>query len=143
MDSNVFNCILDQLSDHAIFQSKSNNLQLPVAVQLAIFLNHTGHYGNVISPEDIAQWASVSVSSAINCMHWVMVAILNQHNKFIGIPYTTSKDAKEGREYVEEHTCPGWQNGIFTVDGLTINLFEKLSRPCDPTEPHTPLEASP
>ena len=35
----------------------------------------------------------------------VMVAILNQHgDKFIGIPCMTSKDAKEAREYVEEHT---------------------------------------
>ena len=127
VDPNVFDCILDQISDHAIFQSKSNNLQLPVAVQLAIFLNRAGHYGNAISSEDVAQWAGVSVGSVINCTHWVMVAILDQHDKFIGIPCTTSKDAKEAREYVEERTCPGWRNGIFVADGSTINLFEKPS----------------
>ena len=71
MDPNVFDCILDQISNHVIFQSKSNNLQLPVAVQLAIFLHCAGHYGNAISPEDIAQWACVSVGSVINCTHCI------------------------------------------------------------------------
>jgi len=105
----VFNCILDHISDHPIFQSRSNNLQLPVAVQLAIFLNRTGHYGNAISPEDIGQWAGVSVGSVINCTHRVMVAILDQHDEFIGIPCTASEDAEEARKFVEERTCHGWQ----------------------------------
>ncbi|KIK81781.1 hypothetical protein PAXRUDRAFT_44847, partial [Paxillus rubicundulus Ve08.2h10] len=42
----IFDSILDQLSDHLIFQSQSNNPQLAIAVQLAICLNHVGHYGN-------------------------------------------------------------------------------------------------
>ncbi|KIK92061.1 hypothetical protein PAXRUDRAFT_72617, partial [Paxillus rubicundulus Ve08.2h10] len=43
----IFDNILDQISDHPIFSSgQSNNRQFPVAIQLAIFLNHTGHCGN-------------------------------------------------------------------------------------------------
>ncbi|KAI6013161.1 hypothetical protein PISMIDRAFT_100725, partial [Pisolithus microcarpus 441] len=37
--------------------------QWPVAMQLAIFLNHAGHYGNVILVEDVRQWAGVSIAS--------------------------------------------------------------------------------
>ncbi|KAF9220436.1 hypothetical protein BS17DRAFT_681707, partial [Gyrodon lividus] len=71
----LFDDILDQLSAHPTFHSQSNNPQLPVAVQLAIFLNHAGHFGNAISPDDVALWAGVSVGSVINCTNFVMVAI--------------------------------------------------------------------
>jgi hypothetical protein len=42
---------------HAIFGS---DFQLPVEIQFAIFLNHAGHYGDVVTIQDIADWAGVS-----------------------------------------------------------------------------------
>ena len=63
----IFDCIIDKIHKNVTFHSGSNNLQLPISIQLAIFLNHAGHYGNVISPEDVAQWAGVSVGSVVNC----------------------------------------------------------------------------
>lgn len=51
----IFDCIVNKIYEHEIFHSGSNNLQLPVSIQLAIFLNCAGHYGNAISPEDMAQ----------------------------------------------------------------------------------------
>ncbi|KAF9233516.1 hypothetical protein BU15DRAFT_80010 [Melanogaster broomeanus] len=39
VDPVIFDDILDQISDHPIFQYQSNNKQLPIAIQLAIFLN--------------------------------------------------------------------------------------------------------
>ncbi|KAF9220564.1 hypothetical protein BS17DRAFT_681967, partial [Gyrodon lividus] len=82
----IFDDILDQISDHPIFSNQSHNHQLPIAIQLAIFLNHAGHYGNAISPEYVAQWAGVSVGSVINCTNHVMVAILDQHDTFMQFP---------------------------------------------------------
>ncbi|KIK93843.1 hypothetical protein PAXRUDRAFT_144142 [Paxillus rubicundulus Ve08.2h10] len=82
----VFDCILSQISDHPIFLSHEICPQLPVAIQLTIFLNQAGHYGNVISPEDVAQWAGVSVGSVINCTHHIMITVLDQHNQFLGVP---------------------------------------------------------
>ncbi|KIK79342.1 hypothetical protein PAXRUDRAFT_161509 [Paxillus rubicundulus Ve08.2h10] len=61
VDPDIFDAILDQISDHPIFSSASHNCQLPIAIQLAIFLNRAGHYGNAISPKDVAQWAGVRV----------------------------------------------------------------------------------
>ncbi|KIJ18251.1 hypothetical protein PAXINDRAFT_72040, partial [Paxillus involutus ATCC 200175] len=81
-------------SDHLIFQNHSNNKQLPIAIQLGIFLNRAGHYGNTCSPEDIGQWAGVSVGTVINCTHRVMAAILNQHNHYI---YMTSSHSRDMR----------------------------------------------
>jgi hypothetical protein len=43
VDWEIFNCILDCISDSPISKSKSNNSQLPVVTQLVIFLNYTGH----------------------------------------------------------------------------------------------------
>ncbi|KIN97378.1 hypothetical protein M404DRAFT_51833, partial [Pisolithus tinctorius Marx 270] len=51
-----------------------------------------GHYGNAVSPEDVVQWASVSIGSVVNCMNCVMVAILDEHDRFINIP---SEDLQE------------------------------------------------
>ncbi|KAG2068365.1 hypothetical protein BDR04DRAFT_990720, partial [Suillus decipiens] len=42
VNPDIFDDILDQISGHAIFTNHSNNMQLPVAVQLTIFLNHIG-----------------------------------------------------------------------------------------------------
>jgi hypothetical protein len=125
VDPEIFDDILDLISDHPIFHNQSNNPQLPVAIQLAIFLNRAGHYGNAISLEDVAQWAGVSVGSVVNCTNRVMGAILAQHDHFVGFPALDSQDAEQARHFVESRTCPEWRNGIFAVDGSTIDLYAK------------------
>jgi hypothetical protein len=54
IDPEVFDCIVEKIQSNPIFSNRSNNLQLPVSIQLAIFLNWAGHYGNAISTEDVA-----------------------------------------------------------------------------------------
>ncbi|KAF8833817.1 hypothetical protein BDN67DRAFT_916203, partial [Paxillus ammoniavirescens] len=117
--------ILDQLSDHPIFQSQSNNPQLPIAVQLAIFLNRAGHYGNAISPEDVALWAGVSVGSVVNCTNRVMIAILDQHDHFLQFPPSNSRDHVRAKEFAVNTFCPEWQGGFLAADGSAIPLFQK------------------
>ena len=95
VDPPIFDDILDQISDHAVFHNQSNNRQLPVSVQLAIFLNCVGHYGNSSSPEDIAQWAGVSVGMVVNCTNCVMASLLAQHDAFINIPHVYSNDMRQ------------------------------------------------
>ena len=75
-----------------MFVSRSNHLQLLIAIQLMIFLNHIGHYRNAVTSQDISEWAGVSVGSVQNCTDRVMVAILEQHNKFVYIPGEGSED---------------------------------------------------
>ncbi|KIK23127.1 hypothetical protein PISMIDRAFT_101106, partial [Pisolithus microcarpus 441] len=123
----IFNCILDQITNHPIFQTWSNHSQLPVAIQLAIFLNHAGHYGNATTLEDLCQCPGVSVGSVINCMSHVMVALLDQHDEFIAIPMEDSEDMELSWQWVESRSCHSWQNSVFTADGSMINLHEKLS----------------
>ncbi|KAG2061014.1 hypothetical protein BDR06DRAFT_871427, partial [Suillus hirtellus] len=45
----IFDNILNCVSNNPIFQKNSNNCQLPIALQLAVFLNHMGHCGNMTS----------------------------------------------------------------------------------------------
>ncbi|KAG2135704.1 uncharacterized protein EDB93DRAFT_1092191 [Suillus bovinus] len=125
INPDIFDDILDQISGHAIFTNCSNNVQLPIVVQLTIFLNRVGHYGNTVSPEDVAQWAGVSVGSVINCSNCVMVAILDLHDMFITFPTLDSDDAEHACKFVEAKSCLEWRNGIFAVDGPIINLYEK------------------
>lgn len=89
----IFDDILNQISNHPVFHNQSNNPQLPIAVQLAIFLNRAGHYGNSISPQDVCQWAGVSVRSVINCTNRVMAALLAEHDNFISFPALDSVEA--------------------------------------------------
>lgn len=121
----IFDDILDQISDHPIFQNNSNNPQLPVSIQLAIFLNRAGHYGNAITVEDVAQWAGVSVGSVVNCTNRVMVALLEVHDQFISFPEDNSEDAHLARKFAEVKTCPEWKGGYLAVDGSTVELFTK------------------
>jgi hypothetical protein len=121
----IFDDILDLISNHPIFHNQSHNPQLPVAMQLAIFLNRAGHYGNAISLEDVAQWAGISVGSVVNCTNRVMVAVLAQHDHFVSFPTPDSQDAEHARCFVESRTCPEWRKGIFAVDGSTVDLYAK------------------
>jgi len=121
----IFDDILDQISDHTIFQNRSNNKQLPVAIQLAVFLFRAGHYGNACTPEDVAQWAGISVGTVVNCTHRVMAAILDQHDEFIYTPDVRSEDMHRAREFTESRTCCTWRNGVFTADGTAVNLYAR------------------
>jgi hypothetical protein len=125
VDPDIFDDILDQISDHPIFHNHSNNPQLPVAIQLAIFLNRAGHYGNAVSPEDVSQWAGVSVGSVINCTNRVMIAILDQHDTFISFPTPDSEDAQLAQQFAESCSCPEWRNGFLAIDGSAIGLLAK------------------
>jgi hypothetical protein len=83
VEADVFDELMKLIQEHLIFYDHSNNPQLPVAVQLAIFLNGVGHYGNVAIMEDIYDWAGVSVGTIYNCYKWVMIAILQYHDHAI------------------------------------------------------------
>ncbi|KIK15951.1 hypothetical protein PISMIDRAFT_36126, partial [Pisolithus microcarpus 441] len=93
----VFDNILDQISSHPVFQNQSNNKQLPVSIQLTIFLYRAGHYGNACSPEDVGQWAGVSVGTVVNCTHHVIAALLDQHDEFVYIPGAQSEEIQRAR----------------------------------------------
>ncbi|KAG2061010.1 hypothetical protein BDR06DRAFT_871230, partial [Suillus hirtellus] len=123
----IFDDILDHNSGHPIFTNQSNNPQLPVAIQLAIFLNCTGHYGNAISPKDVGQWADVSVRLVINCSDHIMIALLNLYDTSIQFPTPDSEDAEHAWQFVEARSYPEWRNGIFAIDGSAINLYKKPS----------------
>ncbi|KAG2073202.1 hypothetical protein BDR04DRAFT_1011319, partial [Suillus decipiens] len=127
VNPDIFDSILDHISHHPIFQNNSNNHQLPIALQLAVFLNHAGHYGNATSNQDITQWAGIGVGSVTNCTNHVMVALLDQHDKFIYFLMADSDDAERAHEWVEKRTCPEWQNSILAIDGSAVNLMNKPS----------------
>ncbi|KAG1816386.1 uncharacterized protein BJ212DRAFT_1480841 [Suillus subaureus] len=54
VDVDVFDELTKLIQGHTIFYNNLNNPQLPVPIQLTIFLNGTGHYGNAATTEDIS-----------------------------------------------------------------------------------------
>lgn len=128
VDPQVFDKLIERIQDHPIFQNNSNNSQLPVAVQLALFLNGVGHYGNAATTEDVADWAGVSVGTVYNCYKRVMIAILQHHDDAIHFDPLDTEDQEERRrakQWVEQRTCREWRGGFLCVDGTPFNLFQK------------------
>ncbi|KIK19891.1 hypothetical protein PISMIDRAFT_106775 [Pisolithus microcarpus 441] len=128
VDPDVFTKLVERVELHPVFSNNSNNQQLPVAVQLAIFLNGVGHYGNSATTEDIAEWAGVSLGTVYNCYRCVMIALLQQHDNVIHFDPMELEDQEErdrAKRWVESRSCPEWRGGFLCVDGSPINLFQK------------------
>jgi len=124
VEPEVFQGILLLIQDHHIFHNNSPNPQMPVKIQLVIFLKRAGHYGNAASPEAIAQWAGVSTGTVENCTYRCMIAIVSLHDDAIHLPTAAEKEA--AKQWVEEETkCPPWQNGFLNADGTKFPLFQK------------------
>ncbi|KIK82263.1 hypothetical protein PAXRUDRAFT_154113 [Paxillus rubicundulus Ve08.2h10] len=102
VNPNTFDDILDQITDHPIFSNQSHSHQHLVAIQLTIFLNCAGHYGNAISPKYGAQWDGASTGLVINYTYYVMVAMLDQHDTFMQFSALESEDVAIAHAYTQE-----------------------------------------
>ncbi|KAG2069352.1 hypothetical protein BDR04DRAFT_1128883 [Suillus decipiens] len=117
----VFDALVNRIKEHPIFYNNSNNPQLPIPIQLAIFLNAIGHYGNAATREDLADWAGVSIGTIYNC--WK-----RHHDDAIHYDPLDREDQNErkrAKQWVEERTCREWRNGFLCVDGTPFNLYQK------------------
>jgi hypothetical protein len=82
----VFDHLVELIEDHDIFYNNSNIPQHPTPIQLVIFLVCVGHYGNMSSPEYVAQWARVCIGTVINATHHCLVTFLALHNNAVMMP---------------------------------------------------------
>lgn len=124
----VFERLVACLKPHPIFYNNSHNPQLPIAIQLVIFLNGVGHYGNAATMEDLAEWAGVSIGTVYNCFKQVMIAILRHHDNKIHFDPLDHKDQEEwkrSQQWVEGKMCREWRRGFLCVDSTPFNLFQK------------------
>ncbi|KAF8436023.1 hypothetical protein L210DRAFT_3692226, partial [Boletus edulis BED1] len=134
----VFSALVDKISGHPVFYGGTHadpdaapavSNQLPVWMQLAIFLNGAGHYGNAATTQDMAEWAGVAVGTVYTCYKRVMIALSRFHDAVIHFDPGNRADDFEEKElskaWVESRSCPAWRNGFLCVDGTTFNLFQK------------------
>ncbi|KAF7328223.1 hypothetical protein MVEN_02562100 [Mycena venus] len=121
VEPETFDVILSLIQEDPVFYNNSNNPQLPVEVQLAVFLFRAGHYGNAASPEDTAGWSGLSVGGVEKCTDRVIVALLALHDNAISLPNEPEKEA--AKEWVEENSCPEWRDGFLVCDGSKIPFF--------------------
>lgn len=123
VDPQTFHALVERIEEHPIFYNNSNIAQAPPKVQLAIFLNRVGHYGNSASPEDIAQWAGGSAGWIDKCTNRVMVAILSLHDEAIHLP--TAEEKEDAKAWVEGESCEEWRDGFLLVDGTKFPVFQR------------------
>jgi hypothetical protein len=118
----TFNNLLALIIENSVFLNNSNSPQLPVYLQLSVFLFRAGHYGNAASPEDTVQWAGLSVGGVEKCTDRVVVALLSLHDDAIHFPDADKKE--DVKNFVKEQMCPEWQGGFLLVDGTMFALFQ-------------------
>jgi hypothetical protein len=123
VDPDTFDQLLQKIQDHHIFYNNSNVPQAPIAVQLAIFLNRAGHYGNGGSPENIGLWAGVSPGLVNNATNCVIVALLSLHDEAVHLP--TQEEKETAKEWVSSQACPEWRDGHLLVDGTKFAMFQR------------------
>jgi hypothetical protein len=123
VEPKTFDCLVSRIQDHSIFHNNSNNSQLPVYIQLYVFLFRVGHYGNASSPEDTAQWAGISVGGVEKCTDRVIVALLSCHDAAIHLPDAAEKESS--KLYVSNAVCPEWRGGFLLVDGSKFPFYQR------------------
>ena len=123
VEPNTFDSLVALIMDNPVFSNQSNCPQLPVHLQLSVFLFRTGHYGNAASPEDAAQWAGISVGAVEKCTDRVIIALLSHHDDAVHFPDTDDKE--QAKSFIEEQTCEEWRNGFLLVDGTKFALFQR------------------
>ena len=123
VEPQTFDSLVSRIEDHPIFHNNSNNSQLPVYIQLYIFLFHAGHYGNASSPEDTAQWAGVSVGGVEKCTDRVIVALLLCHDEAVHFPTVAEKE--NSKSYVSNAVCPEWSGGFLLADGSKFPFYQR------------------
>jgi hypothetical protein len=123
VDPDTFDGLVALIEAHEIFSNNSNCPQLPVPLQLSVFLFRAGHYGNAASPEDVAQWAGISVGGVEKCTDRVIISLLSLHDEAIHFP--GADDKERAKAFVEANSCPEWRGGFLVVDGTKIPLFQR------------------
>lgn len=105
------------IADHKVFQSRSNQKQEPVAVQLALALDYLGHFGNGMAITHLLHEWNQSEGSCINFMNHVIKALLSLSDQFTAWPLPEFH-AGHSRSMSKQtfSSCVGF------VDGTTIPL---------------------
>ena len=118
-----FDDLIATIRDDPIFHNNSNNFQMPVEVQIAIALYRFGHYGNAASQMKVTLWAGVGYGTASLFTSRVMAAICSERFRRSSLRWTTEEAKEIAKEWVEEASCPSWQDGWLMVDGTSVPLF--------------------
>ncbi|KZT66679.1 hypothetical protein DAEQUDRAFT_674563 [Daedalea quercina L-15889] len=120
----AFDDILNKIKDNAVFHNNSNNAQMDVDRQLAIWLYRAGRYGPGAVVDEIAETTGVSIGSVYNCSRRCIVALLCLHDEAIQFDEQEHAEASKQRAEALSGTQV-WRHGNRATDGTPIPLFAK------------------
>jgi hypothetical protein len=115
--------LLNKIINHAVFQNNSDNQQLLVEQQLAVTLYQFGHYGNAASQQKVGLWAGWGAGTVDLCTRQVMTAICDEAFRKTVMEWPDEDRKSKAKQWVEDHSCPAWQDGWCIVDGTLVPLF--------------------
>ena len=123
VSADAFDHLVSLVQDDPIFTNNSFKSQLLLLIQHAIFLNWLSHYGNVLSVDDIAEWAGVSPSTVINTTKRCMLVIVKLHDRAFSLPTESKKT--NSKAWSQQAVIPEWWDGWLAIGGTTVPLFQK------------------
>jgi len=121
----VFDILVELIEGHAVFQNHSNNSQVPVELQLSVFLYRMGRYGNGASIQDVARIAGCSEGSVENFTGRCLTAIESLHHLFVRKP--TAEEKEREKQWIDKHMgFRGlWREGWLMYDGTIVVLSKR------------------
>ncbi|KAJ3964112.1 hypothetical protein EV361DRAFT_812589 [Lentinula raphanica] len=121
----TFDQLAQRIEHDPVFMNDSENAQMPVESQLAITLYRFGHYGNAAGLSKVARWAGIGKGTVLLATKRVLTALLRLDFKHENLKMPTEEEKEKAKEWVAQHSCPGWRNGWCLVDGTLIPLFNR------------------
>jgi hypothetical protein len=121
MDKQSFVRLLFKIQNHTVFQTRTNNKQEPVWIQLMVVLQRLGCDGNGASIGRNARIAGVSYGSVCKFTSRVFTSLLAIKNEVIKWP--DENERKEiSRRFARNHGLPG---AVGVVDGTPVNFSQR------------------
>ncbi|KAL6304819.1 hypothetical protein BKA93DRAFT_732216, partial [Sparassis latifolia] len=99
----TFNKLVIAIQNSPEFHNNSQNAQMPVEHQLAIFLYCFGHHDNAALSQKIADWGGVSVDTMYNCTTHCVMTVLALHDMVIH--WSTANQKKSAQKCVVFKVC--------------------------------------
>jgi hypothetical protein len=125
MSPSCFDELYNTIKDHPVFHNNSNNLQMPVDVQLVITLHWFSHYRNAASVMKIALWARVGYGSIPNVTMCMMMVLCNECFCRVAMAWPNHTKIEHAKEWVEHQSSPAWVGGWSMVNGALVPLFQR------------------
>ncbi|KAJ3912412.1 hypothetical protein F5877DRAFT_54077 [Lentinula edodes] len=122
----TFDKLVMSLENDPVWQNFSDTSpQAPMEEQLAVLLYRLGHDGNAVSLQDVAHWSGIAKGTVILYTKRSLTAILRPEFIKQNLRMPSQEEKEQAKQWVENHSCYAWRNGLYFVDGTLVPLYAR------------------